>query len=219
MTAPPLPIIYFLALLALFAAALVIHLRATTLSLPLDALSIPTIALTLVAGINSYLHSQLTSLLSGAAHVRDPTTRRRRQRTLQLARTSTQTLQGLFAAVLAALLLQRVVPNEILSCSLENAWSRMWMTHDAAGIRAIEETLKCCGFRSVKDRPWPFPRGQAPDLGTCRSRMGYSVPCEGPWRAQMQSSAGGEFAIVVIVSLMQVGNILVHAGYFGQVRP
>jgi uncharacterized integral membrane protein len=208
MKAPPLPVIYFLVLLALFAAALMIHLHATTISLPLGALSIPTIVLPLLAALNSYLHAQLTSFLSTASHVRDRSTRRRRRRTLTLVRTSTQSIQGVLAVALATLLLQRIIPNESLACSLENAWNRMWKGHDAAGIRAVEEALHCCGFRSLKDRPWPFPHGDKGDLDMCRLRMGYTVPCEGPWRAQLQRSAFGDFVIVAIVCFMQVSTVV-----------
>jgi hypothetical protein len=213
---PPVPVIYFLVLLILFAVALIIHLNATSLSLPIQSLTIPTILFPLLAGLNTYLHSYLTTLLASAHTVSPSARRRRRRRAVNFLRVSTQTLQLIFGNVLATLLLQRVVPGEFLNCNLDRAWTRMWMAHDASGIRDVEEGLHCCGFRSLKDRAWPFPEGQNPDHMACASRLGYHVPCQGPWTAYMQRSAGAAFGVVVLVQLLSLANILAHAGYFSR---
>lgn len=87
------------------------------------------------------------------------------------------------------------------ACELSTLWQRLFRGKDAKTIRAIQDALECCGFRSVKDMAWPFPPA---DVATCATRFDRSLPCQGPWAGALQRSAGVEFGIVVAVGLIQV---------------
>ena len=52
------------------------------------------------------------------------------------------------------------ISKEGLACPLEQEWKGMFKRHDAEGIRAIQDALNCCGFKSVVDMPYPFPSGE-----------------------------------------------------------
>jgi hypothetical protein len=42
----------------------------------------------------------------------------------------------------------------VTSCLLSQKWLSFWKSHDAAAIRAIQDALTCCGFRSTSDMAW-----------------------------------------------------------------
>lgn len=80
----------------------------------------------------------------------------------------------------------------------------MWMEHDADAIRAIQDALGCCGFRSVKDMAWPFPRGKSgEEAGTCAKKFEREVACREPWQKAMAAAAGGDFGVLVGALVLQ----------------
>jgi hypothetical protein len=58
---------------------------------------------------------------------------------------------------------------EGLACPLEADWKRMFGQHDSDHIKNIQDALNCCGFKTVKDMPYPFPHGKdgSKQLGKC----------------------------------------------------
>lgn len=80
----------------------------------------------------------------------------------------------------------------------------MWTDHDGDAIRRIQDAFNCCGFNSIKDRSWPFPRKGS--QGNCAAQWGRTTPCVGPWTAALQKGSGAEFGVVAAVGLLQVSE-------------
>lgn len=49
---------------------------------------------------------------------------------------------------------------ESLACPLQGNWSKMFQAKDGKHIQQIQDALNCCGFKTVKDMPFPFPHGK-----------------------------------------------------------
>ena len=170
----------------------VVHFHASSLSLPFSGAFSILVAILPIAGfVNAYVHP---SLLHSAHHDAS--------RLQQLAPFILQTLQGLIATILVTLLFEGVIPSEGLNCVLENTWKGKFQAHDAHAVRQIQDTLDCCGFNSVKDRGYPWPKdGHA---STCADTYGRDKACRGPWTKAMQTNAGIDLAVVLAVMLLQV---------------
>lgn len=164
------------------------------MSLPLSpVLTFLTILLPLVAAANA---TALPYLLREKA--RSP-----RRLLVRLAHPAvTQGLQGIIVVVLATLYTTYIVPGAARDCGLSSIWERLFRSKDAQSVKAIQDALECCGFRSVKDMAWPFP----PVDVACAQRFDRTLPCQGPWTGALQGSAGVELGVVVIVALLQVGT-------------
>ncbi|PYI24447.1 hypothetical protein BO99DRAFT_398467 [Aspergillus violaceofuscus CBS 115571] len=94
------------------------------------------------------------------------------------------TLHTLLSAILLTLTLHHLNTTEGLkSCTLDQTWQRYFHARDAGTIRRIQDTLQCCGLRSVRDRAWPFKDKTHGD-DACVLQVGYSRSCAGVWRAE-----------------------------------
>lgn len=111
-----------------------------------------------------------------------------------------QILQGILTTVLATLYALDLVPSATVGCELSTRWQHLFRTKDAQAIRAIQEALQCCGFRTVKDMAWPFP----PTDVQCPARFDRALACQGPWTAALQRNAGINFGVVLAVGVLQV---------------
>jgi hypothetical protein len=49
------------------------------------------------------------------------------------------------------------LPPETLSCPLVENWEGMFRAHDGTHIKAIQDSLGCCGLKTTKHMPFPFP--------------------------------------------------------------
>lgn len=204
-----LGLVYLLTSAVLFVIAVVVHFDTDSLFLPVSpVLSVLTVILPIAGLLNAYIypsllyasrHEQPTSA-SGSSS--SPTTLTRLHRLIPLI---LQVLQAIVTAILATLLLQGVVPSQILHCVLEARWSSMFRAHDAQAIQHIQDRLYCCGLNSVKDRAYPFPDTQA---STCAQKYRRNLPCVGPWTAAMRANAGADLAVVVAVGLLQIFGLL-----------
>ena len=179
--------------------------RITTsrLSLPISpALATLAIIIPALAAINTII---LPYLLRNGKVPRGDTFKRYLPLALQLT-------QLLFTTAVATLLASEALPSPVRDCVLEGKWKAMWTSHDAESIRAIQDALGCCGFRTVKDMAWPFPQGKPGDaVETCVEKYGRAAPCREPWQKAMASAAGGDFGVLVGVVVMQVvGWVLVR---------
>lgn len=88
------------------------------------------------------------------------------------------------------------VRSNLFACSLDTHWSNLYSAKDES-IRVIEQTLRCCGLNSIRDRPWPFPARDV-DVTACERTLGYTVRCRDPWQRQEQIAAG----LVFLASLL-----------------
>lgn len=112
-----------------------------------------------------------------------------------------QTLQGVLTTILATLYFTYLVPSAAGECELSTRWLHLFRTKNAQGIRAVQEALGCCGFRSPKDMAWPFPPADVP----CAARFDRAPPaCRGPWAAALRRAAGADFGVVLAVGVLQV---------------
>lgn len=88
------------------------------------------------------------------------------------------------------------VQSNLLACGLDTHWSNLYSAKDDS-IRVIEQSLRCCGLNSLRDRPWPFP-ARGVDATACERTLGYTVRCRDPWQRQEQIVAGLVFLASVL---------------------
>ncbi|KAI0837267.1 hypothetical protein F5Y06DRAFT_271209 [Hypoxylon sp. FL0890] len=190
-----LAIAYPLLLVALTAVAIYVQVTSSTLSLPISTgTSVLTIILPFLAAANVFYTPLLQLFLKKKVNS---------AALQQLTPVALQVIQGVLTVVLATLAAERFVPGQLLECSLEGTWMRMWKAHDGRAIERIQDAFNCCGLRSTKDRDWP--RLQCSSLYPARHNS-----CLVPWRTSMQRTAGLEFAVAVAVGILQ----LIHLALF-----
>lgn len=73
-------------------------------------------------------------------------------------------------------------------CMSELQWKRWFQNKDEPVIRSIQESFRCCGFNSMRDRAWPFPSRDA-DAGACQRTTGFRTHCGPLWQDQLQLTA------------------------------
>ncbi|KAK5997968.1 hypothetical protein PT974_00336 [Cladobotryum mycophilum] len=185
-------LIFLLASSLLFAIAAVVYFHSSSLSLPIGS---ATTILTALLPIGSLINAFIYPSVLQAAHSST-------NRLQQLSPTLLQALQAIFTTILATLLSQDIVPSPTVECLIDNGWSSMFKAHDGESIRRIQDTLKCCGLRTVQDKFYPFIT-KTSNI-TCVEAYGYTQACRGPWKSALKSSAGVDFGVVIAVSLMQI---------------
>lgn len=116
--------------------------------------------------------------------------------------TALQVLQALATTVLATLYATHLVPSESWECGLATRWQRLFRAKDARAVRAVQDALQCCGFRSVRDMAWPFPPADIP----CAARFDRALACRGPWGKALRRGAGVELGVVLAVGVLQVSQ-------------
>ncbi|QUC21949.1 uncharacterized protein UV8b_06190 [Ustilaginoidea virens] len=191
-------VVYMAACSLLFAVAVVVHFHADHLSLPVSSvITILVVVLPIAAFLNAYIYPNLLrSSHSFAA----------RSAASRLAPVILQSAQALVTAVLATLLLEAVVPSPALHFLLEYEWDKLYRAEDSNHLMYIQDTYNCCGLDSVDDRAYPFVHAPG---GSCAEMHGRTTPCRRPWKIALQFFAGTDFAIVVIVALMQIFGLLI----------
>jgi len=127
--------------------------------------------------------------------------------------------QLIYETVVATLALTHILPPDSLVCGLESRWLKLYGRKDDDAIRAIQDSFKCCGFRTLKDHafPWGNP-------SQCPGVFGYKESCLGPWRKAEQINAGLLLLVAVVVFVLKVLSVIslltssswTHAGW---VRP
>jgi hypothetical protein len=170
------------------------HVTASTLSLPLSpAMTLLAIFLPLTASAIAIYFPHLIRTATGSEL---------RRRLLPVA---LQAAQLIFTTVLATFFLGNAIPSSARSCLLSTQWQELYSRHDGEAIRRIQDALNCCGFRTVKDRSWPFPsEGQ---LVNCAVQFGRTTPCAAPWTTALQATSGLEFGVVLGVGFLQVSCV------------
>ncbi|GAT31004.1 tetraspanin Tsp3 [Aspergillus luchuensis] len=89
-------------------------------------------------------------------------------------------------------------------------WQAYFRAKDAQPIRAIQDEFRCCGFRSIHDRAWPFKDKTTGD-DACEVQFNYGTSCLVPWRQQQQSASWMVFAAAILTLLMKVCVALYQA--------
>jgi len=175
-------------------AAYAVH-QTSTLSLPIPStLTTLALALPIFAGVCMETSTALASSL--ALH---PKLRHRHARNFPtVLLPSTLTILGLlvYITVVATLSGTHISPVGGLGCALREQWQSMFQEKHAGKIKRIQEALDCCGFRSVRDMPFPFP-GHGVSVDTCSQRYDRQIGCEGAWRDKERTVAGLMIGVAV----------------------
>ncbi|PSR80838.1 hypothetical protein BD289DRAFT_53233 [Coniella lustricola] len=200
-------------ILALLGVAVYEHVTSVTLSLPLTpALTFCTILLPLFAAANLLsLRYILPQRKSNRRVVVITSTLAK----LLLSPIILQTLQAILATVLATLYFTDLVPNTaVRDCRLATQWQHLFRIKDARSLRAVQDALQCCGFRSVRDMAWPFatPAGAS----QCAAMFDRTLACRVPWAAALRRSAGVNFGVVVAVAMLQIISLFLATRYGAQ---
>ncbi|KAF3914219.1 hypothetical protein AA313_de0200163 [Arthrobotrys entomopaga] len=96
---------------------------------------------------------------------------------------------------------------QLQQCTLEQQWQQWFSSKQGDTIKEVQDSLKCCGFNSVVDRPYPFRRipkkNEDPKVGvpveTCAKSYGgvdKARACGAVWQGEMKLVA----TLYVIVS-------------------
>lgn len=107
--------------------------------------------------------------------------------------------QLMYETVVATLALTHILPPDTLICGLAERWMKLVLAKDGDAVRAVQDSFKCCGFRTLKDNafPWGNP-------SQCSDIFGYRESCLGPWRKAEQVQAGLLLLVAVIVFVLKV---------------
>ncbi|PWY72184.1 hypothetical protein BO94DRAFT_476066 [Aspergillus sclerotioniger CBS 115572] len=112
-------------------------------------------------------------------------------------------LHSIISAIIATVALAYLYPENVLTCRLEQEWQEYFRLKDAQPIRTIQDEFRCCGFRSIHDRAWPFKDRTHGD-DACEVQLGYGQSCLVPWTQQQQSASWMVFAAAVLTLFMKV---------------
>ncbi|RCI11220.1 hypothetical protein L249_7641 [Ophiocordyceps polyrhachis-furcata BCC 54312] len=200
-------LVHLLLVLLLLAIAIYEHVTSTSLSLPLrPSLTITTIILPILSAANAIFYQRFLLRSASAAA---------RRRTLPRAMTL-QALQAILTVVMATLFFSDMMPSVARTCLLSHRWQRLFSSRDVDSIRRIQDALNCCGFRTVLDRPWPFPGSQG--ARECADTYRRDVPCSQPWQMAMQRNCGVEFGLVIAIGFWQILSLILPLRTMSQSR-
>ncbi|KAL9025133.1 MAG: hypothetical protein Q9196_005995 [Gyalolechia fulgens] len=107
-----------------------------------------------------------------------------------------------YESVLATLAVSQMLPSDALTCELFQRWQSLWSAHDGDAIKRIQDAHNCCGFKTIKDRAWPFAGNKGAE--TCSIMYEREQNCLPGWRRDRQIHAG-------LILLVAIGTFLVKA--------
>ncbi|KAH8686032.1 tetraspanin Tsp3 [Tricladium varicosporioides] len=113
--------------------------------------------------------------------------------------------QLIYETIVATLALTHMIPPANLSCGLNDQWQKMFREKNEEAIKAIQDSFNCCGFNSVVDRAYPFPKNAASD---CATRYERNKSCFGQWRKAEQVNAGLLLLVALLVFIVKAGSII-----------
>jgi hypothetical protein len=133
--------------------------------------------------------------------------------------------QLMYETIVATLSLTYILPPSSLKCGLDNVWQGFYSAKNGQVIRAIQDSFDCCGFKTVKDRAFPFT---GPAL-QCVATYDRTSSCLKPWRQAEQINAGllllvASILFIVKVSILpksiSLNNVdILHKGLVDPVSP
>jgi len=115
--------------------------------------------------------------------------------------------QLMYETVVATLALTHIIPPDALVCDLEKRWRKLAAAEDGDAIRAIQDSFKCCGFRTLRD--YAFPWGQP---SNCPEVFKYTKSCMKDWRKAEQVNAGLLLLVAVIVFILKARMKIIGSG-------
>ncbi|KAH6621507.1 hypothetical protein B0J18DRAFT_491780 [Chaetomium sp. MPI-SDFR-AT-0129] len=219
-------LLYGLLILGLTGIAIYEHITLSNLSLPISpALTILTILLPILSTFTTLLTTRLlpsnrtltntpTTTTPNNGHTTSTTKSLTRPRTSKiLPPLLANTTLLLLLTVLATLFTSPLTTGPAFTtCTLSTQWQSLYSSKNEPAIRAIQDILGCCGFRTTHDRAWPFPSGQNGDKGgTCEREFRRDRACQDGWEGVMRGGLGAEVGVVVCVGLLQVLGVVVMA--------
>ncbi|KAI4169592.1 MAG: hypothetical protein LQ343_005612 [Gyalolechia ehrenbergii] len=107
-----------------------------------------------------------------------------------------------YDTVIATLAATQIIPSEVMTCGLFQRWQSLWSTHNAEAIKRIQDAHNCCGFKTIKDRAWPFAGNDGADR--CSIMYEREQNCLPGWQRDQQINAG-------LILLVAIGTFLVKA--------
>ncbi|KAK4142010.1 uncharacterized protein C8A04DRAFT_30413 [Dichotomopilus funicola] len=174
-------LLYGLLILGLTGIAIYEHITLSNLSLPISpALTILTVLLPILSTFTTLLTTRLLpsnrALTSTPGNTTSPNNNNHTTPSKSLTRplgplSRSKLLPPLLANTTLLLLLTALATlftsplttgPAFTTCTLSTQWQSLYSSKNEPAIRAIQDTLNCCGFRSTRDRAWPFPRGSNP---------------------------------------------------------
>ncbi|CAG8958870.1 hypothetical protein HYFRA_00011823 [Hymenoscyphus fraxineus] len=111
--------------------------------------------------------------------------------------------QLIYETVVATLALTYMIPPSTLQCGLEERWRSLFASKDESTIKRIQDSFKCCGFNSVKDRAFPFG-----EPSRCSEIFKRTAHCSGPMRKSQQIQAGLLLLVAVMVFVVKLISIV-----------
>jgi len=163
------------------------------LSLPIsEALALLTVVLPLITGISTQGVSGLIKRSS-----------QNEQYQLTIPLIAVIGFQLIYETVIATLALTYIIPPSSLDCSLARRWLELYRVRDTDGIRAIQDSFTCCGFRTVTDMAFPWG-----EPSSCPTTFERNKSCLGPWRQAQQKNAGMLLLVAITVFIVKVLSIL-----------
>ncbi|CAO1598756.1 hypothetical protein XANCAGTX0491_002516 [Xanthoria calcicola] len=112
----------------------------------------------------------------------------------------------IYDTVLATLASTQLIPSDAQTCTLLTRWEHFFTTHDVDRIRRIQDTHRCCGFKTLRHMPWPFPDNNGADA--CRDQYHRTRTCFGGWRGDLQLNAGAMLGVAVGCFLVKLFIVL-----------
>ena len=106
--------------------------------------------------------------------------------------------------MVATLALTHILPPNSLDCGLNEKWQQLFAGKNERAIKDIQNAFECCGFRTVKDRAWPFPNTSA---SPCAAILRRTRSCAADWRRAEQTSAGLLLFVAIAVFVIKVLSI------------
>ncbi|KAH6622699.1 hypothetical protein F5144DRAFT_622843 [Chaetomium tenue] len=221
-------LLYGLIILALVGIAIYEHITISTLSLPVSpALTILTILLPLLSPLTTLLAPNLFKPPRNKNNNNNNNTRNRHTLTiphnpptkttltpptLTTLTTLAHLLQLLLTTTLTTLHTTHLTSPTTTSCLLSQRWRTLFQAHDARAVRAIQDALACCGFRSARDMAWPFPPA---GRDACQTQFGRTEACLPAWEGVWRGAVGAELGVCLCVGVVQVvGVYLARRGGF-----
>ncbi|KAF7586997.1 hypothetical protein BBP40_007889, partial [Aspergillus hancockii] len=150
--------------------------------------------------LSSFLSNHPTTITTNT-----PTLRNR------LAAPAISYLLTILPSGLATLALTYLFSPDLFACSLINQWQFYFHNKDSHAIRRIQDRLRCCGLRSVRDRAWPFKDATHGD-DACVRQIGYERACIGPWGEEQRSAAWMVVWAAVLVLVVKIASSQLSRG-------
>jgi len=94
-----------------------------------------------------------------------------------------------------------VLTKSFTECMYEYRWTEMFRAKDGPAIRGIQDSLDCCGYRTLNHMAYPLPPR---NVTTCAQETKRTHACSGPWTQAGQSTAEMVGGICIVLAIAKV---------------